>query len=112
MREAVAGGAVLVHAAPPAFLSGRDRDEMLTARRRDRDEMLAARERDQDEMLTAREREILLLLADGMSNSAVARKLFISQETVKSHVRHILDKLDAGTRAHAVAIALREAIID
>jgi DNA-binding NarL/FixJ family response regulator len=73
-------------------------------------EFLAAR--DQGEMLTAREREILQLLADGMSNADVAVKLFISQETVKSHVRHILTKLEADTRTHAVAIALRDAIID
>jgi DNA-binding NarL/FixJ family response regulator len=65
-----------------------------------------------DEMLTPREREILQLLADGMSNGDVAAKLFISQETVKSHVRHILTKLEADTRTHAVAIALREAMID
>jgi DNA-binding NarL/FixJ family response regulator len=65
-----------------------------------------------DEMLTTREREILQLLADGMSNADVAARLFISQETVKSHVRHILTKLEADTRTHAVAIALREAIID
>ncbi|MBD0289846.1 MAG: response regulator transcription factor [Thermoleophilia bacterium] len=68
--------------------------------------------RDKEDMLTAREREILQLLADGMSNSDVAQRLFISQETVKSHVRHILAKLEADTRTHAVAIALREAIID
>jgi DNA-binding NarL/FixJ family response regulator len=68
--------------------------------------------KEKDEMLTAREREILQLLADGMSNADVAGKLFISQETVKSHVRHILAKLEADTRTHAVAIALREAIID
>ena len=68
--------------------------------------------RDREDMLTAREREILQLLADGMSNSDVAAKLFISQETVKSHVRHILTKLEADTRTHAVAIALREAMID
>jgi NarL family two-component system response regulator LiaR len=68
--------------------------------------------REQTDMLTAREREILQLLADGMSNADVAEKLFISQETVKSHVRHILTKLEADTRTHAVAIALREAIID
>jgi DNA-binding NarL/FixJ family response regulator len=74
----------------PSFLAGKDRDEMLTAR----------------------EREILQLLADGMSNADVAGKLFISQETVKSHVRHILTKLEADTRTHAVAIALRDAIID
>ena len=65
-----------------------------------------------DDMLTGREREILQLLADGMSNADVASRLFISQETVKSHVRHILTKLEADTRTHAVAIALREAIID
>jgi len=64
----------------------------------------------QADILTPREREILQLLADGMSN--VAAKLFISQETVKSHVRHILAKLEADTRTQAVAIALREAIID
>jgi DNA-binding NarL/FixJ family response regulator len=68
--------------------------------------------KDRDDMLTSREREILQLLADGMSNADVAGKLFISQETVKSHVRHILAKLEADTRTHAVAIALRDAIID
>ena len=62
--------------------------------------------------LLTREREILQLLADGMSNADVAARLFISQETVKSHVRHILAKLEADTRTHAVAIALRDAIID
>ena len=67
---------------------------------------------EKDDMLTAREREILQLLADGMSNADVAARLFISHETVKSHVRHILTKLEADTRTHAVAIALREAIID
>jgi len=68
--------------------------------------------KDSSDMLTAREREILQLLADGMSNADVAQQLFISQETVKSHVRHILTKLEADTRTQAVAIALREAIID
>ena len=68
--------------------------------------------KDQTDMLTTREREILQLLADGMSNADVAQQLFISQETVKSHVRHILAKLEAETRTQAVAIALREAMID
>ena len=68
--------------------------------------------KDRMEVLTPREREILQLLADGMSNVDVAAKLFISQETVKSHVRHILAKLEADTRTQAVAIALREAMID
>ena len=68
--------------------------------------------RGQADVLTPREREILQLLADGMSNADVAEKLYISQETVKSHVRHILAKLEADTRTQAVAIALREAMID
>jgi len=89
--EKVAGGESFIDPAlMPAFLSGKDREDMLTAR----------------------EREILQLLADGMSNADVAQRLFISQETVKSHVRHILAKLEADTRTHAVAIALRDAIID
>jgi DNA-binding NarL/FixJ family response regulator len=89
--EKVANGEGYVDPAlMPAFLSGKERDDMLTGR----------------------EREILQLLADGMSNADVASKLFISQETVKSHVRHILAKLEADTRTHAVAIALRESIID
>ena len=89
--EKVAGGDSFIDPAlMPAFLSGKDREDMLTAR----------------------EREILQLLADGMSNADVAQRLFISQETVKSHVRHILAKLEADTRTHAVAIALRDAIID
>lgn len=67
---------------------------------------------DREGLLTKREREILQLLAHGMSNGDVAIKLFISQETVKSHVRHILAKLEAETRTQAVAIALREAMID
>jgi DNA-binding NarL/FixJ family response regulator len=65
-----------------------------------------------DDMLTSREREILQLLADGMSNADAAQRLFISQETVKSHVRHILAKLEADTRTQAVAIALRDSMID
>jgi DNA-binding NarL/FixJ family response regulator len=89
--EKVAGGEGYVDPAlMPAFLTGKGKDDMLTTR----------------------EREILQLLADGMSNADVAAKLFISQETVKSHVRHILAKLEADTRTHAVAIALRDAIID
>jgi DNA-binding NarL/FixJ family response regulator len=68
--------------------------------------------RGRDDMLTSREREILQLLADGMSNADAAQRLFISQETVKSHVRHILAKLEADTRTQAVAIALRDSMID
>ncbi len=71
-----------------------------------------ATDRNGQDILTQREREILQLLADGMSNADVAQQLVISQETVKSHVRHILTKLEAETRTQAVAIALRESMID
>ena len=90
IEKVAAGDGYVDPALMPAFLGGKDREDMLTAR----------------------EREILQLLADGMSNGDVAARLFISQETVKSHVRHILAKLEADTRTHAVAIALRESIID
>ena len=74
--------------------------------------LLTAQEEDtRTALLTKREREILQLLAHGLSNAEVGQRLFISQETVKSHVRHILAKLDAGTRTHAVAIAMRDGTI-
>jgi two-component system response regulator DesR len=61
--------------------------------------------------LTPREREILLLLADGMTNEKAASTLGISAETVQSHVRNAMGKLEADTRTEAVATALREALI-
>ena len=61
--------------------------------------------RDSQDLLTPRERQILQLLADGMSNAEVAAKLYISQETVKSHVRHILAKLDLRDRPQAIVLA-------
>jgi DNA-binding NarL/FixJ family response regulator len=61
--------------------------------------------------LTKREREILRLLADGMRNEQVAAELTISPLTVQTHVKHAMDKLEADTRTHAVARALRESLI-
>jgi DNA-binding NarL/FixJ family response regulator len=61
--------------------------------------------------LTPREREILLLLADGMTNERAASTLGISAETVQSHVRNAMGKLEADTRTEAVATALRESLI-
>jgi PAS domain S-box-containing protein len=56
--------------------------------------------------LTAREREILTLVASGLRGADIAEQLFVSPETVKSHVANAMTKLDAHTRAHAVTIAL------
>jgi DNA-binding NarL/FixJ family response regulator len=61
--------------------------------------------------LTQREREVLRLLADGHSNEEIGKRLFISPETVRTHVRKAMDKLDADTRTQAVAMALRKSII-
>jgi DNA-binding NarL/FixJ family response regulator len=57
--------------------------------------------------LTSREREVLALVATGISNKGIARELQVSPNTVKFHIAAILDKLDASTRAEAVAAALR-----
>ncbi len=56
--------------------------------------------------LTDREREVMTLVASGLQSGDIAKRLFLSPETVKSHVHNALAKLGAHTRAHAVAIAL------
>ena len=61
--------------------------------------------------LTQREREVLRLLADGLSNEEIGKRLFISPETVRTHVRKAMAKLEADTRTQAVAIALRQSLI-
>lgn len=62
--------------------------------------------------LTPRQREILQMLADGMQTDAVARKLGLSTETVRTHTKRILAKLDAATRTQAVAIGIRNGMIE
>jgi DNA-binding NarL/FixJ family response regulator len=62
-------------------------------------------------VLSAREREILQMLADGNSNREVSERLVVSVETVKTHVKHILAKLEAEHRTQAVAIGIRQALI-
>jgi DNA-binding NarL/FixJ family response regulator len=62
--------------------------------------------------ITRRQREILQLLADGESTTRAARELDLSEETVKTHMKNIFARLEARNRAHAVAIGLREALID
>jgi len=64
-----------------------------------------------DEALTTREIEVLRLIATGNRNRDIAERLFISEETVKVHVKHIMEKLGALDRTQAVAIAVRRGII-
>ena len=62
--------------------------------------------------LTEREVEVLKLVARGMANRDIAKELFISENTVKNHVRNILEKLQLHSRMEAVVYAVREKILD
>lgn len=62
--------------------------------------------------LTEREHEVLQCVAQGMSNRDIAEKLFISENTVKNHVRNILEKLHLHSRMEAVVYAVREKILE
>jgi DNA-binding CsgD family transcriptional regulator len=66
---------------------------------------------DDDILLTPRELEVLTLLAEGLSNKAIARRLGISVHTAKFHVAALVDKLDAVGRTDAVAHAARRGVI-
>ena len=63
-------------------------------------------------MLTPREREVLRLLSDGLRNEEIGRQLHIAGETARAHIRNAMRKLDADTRTHAVAMALRQSLIE
>jgi DNA-binding NarL/FixJ family response regulator len=60
---------------------------------------------------TGREIEVLQLISDGLVNREIGQRLYLSEETVKSHVRHLLAKLQARSRAHAVAVGFRRGLI-
>jgi DNA-binding NarL/FixJ family response regulator len=62
--------------------------------------------------LTSREVEVLRLIAEGLANREIGDRLFLAEETVKSRVKTLLEKLHARSRAHAVAIALRSGLMD
>ena len=64
-----------------------------------------------DEALTGREIEVLQQVAGGNRNRDIADKLFITEETVKVHIKHIMEKLGASDRTQAVAIGVRRGII-
>src|SRR5438034_3854119 len=77
------------------------------------EELSQAKERDRKaETLTARELEVLQLLAFGHTNKDIADQLFISPDTVKTHLEHIFEKLGAADRTAAVAEALRRRLIE
>jgi DNA-binding NarL/FixJ family response regulator len=59
-------------------------------------------------LLSPREREVLSLLAEGLTGEDIARRLHLSSETIRTHVRNAMEKLEAHTRVHALALALRQ----
>jgi DNA-binding NarL/FixJ family response regulator len=65
-----------------------------------------------EETPSKRELEVLKLVADGLFNHEIAAHLFVSEETIKTHMHHLLGKLGARSRAHAIAIAMRRGLID
>jgi two-component system NarL family response regulator len=68
-------------------------------------------QRAQEEHLTEREEQILKLLAEGLSNRAIGQALHISESTVKSHLKSLFVKLDATSRAEAIALAARRGLV-
>jgi two-component system, NarL family, response regulator len=62
--------------------------------------------------VTRRQRQILQLIADGHSTAVIGKRLGVTTETIKTHTKQILSRLEARDRAHAVAIALRSSLIE
>jgi DNA-binding NarL/FixJ family response regulator len=88
-------------------------DELASRRRNGNAEVIpfTAPLRELEQEPTMREVEVLQLISDGLVNREIGQRLFLSEETVKSHVRHLLAKLQARSRAHAVAVGFRRGII-
>jgi DNA-binding NarL/FixJ family response regulator len=64
-----------------------------------------------DEPLTGRELDVLRHVTEGNRNRDIAKRLFVSEHTIKIHIKHILEKLGASDRTHAIAIASRRGFI-
>lgn len=90
--EVVAGGGIYVDPVLAGLLASREAAQRLP-------------------LISPREREVLGLLAEGLRNEEIAARLELSPDTVRAHIRNAMRKLDADTRTHAVALALRQSLI-
>jgi DNA-binding NarL/FixJ family response regulator len=104
--RAVHGGQSLINPS----MAGKLLTEFATLARRDAEE--EPTKHAPAPKLTEREMEVLRLVARGMNNRDIAKELFISENTVKNHVRNILEKLQIHSRMEAVMIAVREKLIE
>jgi two-component system NarL family response regulator len=104
--RAVHGGQSLINPS----MAGKLLSEFATLARRDAEDEPAKHA--PAPKLTEREMEVLRLVARGMNNRDIARELFISENTVKNHVRNVLEKLQSHSRMEAVMIAVREKLIE
>jgi len=103
--RAVHGGQSLINPSMAAKLL----TEFATLNKRDQEERA---EQVPAPKLTDREMQVLKLVAKGMNNRDIAKELFISENTVKNHVRNILEKLQIHSRMEAVMIAVRQKLIE
>jgi DNA-binding NarL/FixJ family response regulator len=113
IQRALAAGArgYVLKTTPPAELVEMVRQVHAGRKRIPQDVAAQLAEHFADEALTGREIEVLQHVASGNRNRDIAERLLISEETVKVHVKHIMEKLGARDRTSAVAIALRRGII-
>jgi DNA-binding NarL/FixJ family response regulator len=113
IQRALAAGArgYLLKSLPPAELIEAIRQVHAGRKRIPNDVAAQLAEHAGEETLTPRETEVLRHIAEGNRNKDIADRLFISEETVKVHVKHVMDKLGASDRTEAVAIAIRRGII-
>ena len=103
--RAVHGGQSLINPS----MAGKLLTEFATLARRDEEERV---EQIPAPRLTEREMQVLKLVARGMNNRDIGKELFISDNTVKNHVRNILEKLQIHSRMEAVMVAVRDKLIE
>lgn len=88
----------------PLFAKAIARQRSVIAKQEDREQLLA--------LFTSREMEVLVLMAEGLNTTAMARSLGIAMHTVEWHVRHVIEKLEVHTMLQAVIAAVRRGVID